>query len=227
MSNLPTDPHPTSEEHETGLRAIVVALRRVALVVLVVGAASLGLVGCGDDDEAGTGTDPLRSDEPTGGQSPRDLVGAGAAPELEIRAADDGSFEPERIRVGAGATVQLTFENEGSTDHTFTMEELDIDELVEPGGVASIEVSFPDTGTYEFVCRIHEDDGMRGEFEVVEGDDDASTTTELTEGSGDPGSGSAPEGGTVPLDPGGEGGEGAETDAENEDSSAGGVGSES
>lgn len=227
MPDLPHDNAAIRNDVPEGLpTTLLTGVRRLGIMILVVGAASLGLVGCGDDEGASDEPPPLLADEPNYDASERDLTGIGAAPQLKFRLTDDDRFGPSRVRVGVASTVQLTIENEGSAEHTFTMEELDIDETIEPGGIVSLDVSFPETGTYEFVCRIHGDEGMRGEFVVEESDlDPRSTTTDLTDGTGDPGSGSEPEGGTVPLDPGGLDGEGAGTDADNEDSSAGGVGS--
>jgi plastocyanin len=209
-SNLPVNFRPRTKRHR--LWAVVAGATLLAAPVLV---------GCSDDDDTGDGltadtTAPVGGDlggeateegELEGTDGTVDLSGAGEDPVVEIRAGD-GSFEPSTVTVEARSTVSVTFENEGTSDHSFTIEELGIDEVVEPNGTVTVEVPVPaEEGTLAFVCRFHQDGGMTGTFEIVAADDDAnSTTTALTDGTGDPGGGSAPEGGTVPIDPGGQSG---------------------
>ena len=47
--------------------------------------------------------------------------------------ADDFYFEKTFQKVTAGQTVSVTIENEGSAQHTFTIDSLNIDEVLERG----------------------------------------------------------------------------------------------
>jgi plastocyanin len=55
--------------------------------------------------------------------------------------------------------------NEGDAPHTFTSDDLKIDESIKPGKEVEVSLTFPDSGTAEFHCEIHPD--MMGSIEVV------------------------------------------------------------
>lgn len=78
---------------------------------------------------------------------------------------DDFYFGPTVLRGGAGQTLTLEAHNEGENPHTFTIEG-GVDEEVQPGDTAEIEVTFPDSGTLLFACTFHASQGMRGGLEV-------------------------------------------------------------
>lgn len=71
-------------------------------------------------------------------------------------------FEPANAVVEAG--VPVTFRNDGGADHTVTMESLDLDVVVEPGGETTY--TFTEPGTYEYTCKYHPP-GMKGIVTVV------------------------------------------------------------
>ena len=64
----------------------------------------------------------------------------------------DNAFEPSDPVVDEGSSVTLA--NEGEAAHTFTIEEEGIDEMVDAGGEASIDISLA-AGEYGFVCSFH------------------------------------------------------------------------
>jgi plastocyanin len=61
----------------------------------------------------------------------------------------------------------LHLENEGSTEHNFSVSDQGIDQDVEDGGNADVTVTFPESGTLVFFCKYHQDMGMRGALEVA------------------------------------------------------------
>lgn len=73
----------------------------------------------------------------------------------------DGGFLPRDITIVTGGTIELT--NSGNIPHTFTVEPVDIDEVVQPGGEVSMTVTAA-AGTYDLICRFHE--LMRGTLTV-------------------------------------------------------------
>jgi plastocyanin len=125
-----------------------------ALLVLVMVAASCG------GDEGGTIT--------LGGENANDHgtedVSGESSIEFEL---DDFYFEPTLLQGEAGQTLTLEAFNEGDEAHTFTSDELGVDEELQPGGETSIEVTFPDSGQVVFICRFHDSQGMRGALEVA------------------------------------------------------------
>jgi plastocyanin len=147
--------------------------------VLVALALSLGLVatGCaeeepsltagggGDDQDEGheeRGTVSIAGQEATNRGS-KDVAGVGEV-ELEL---DDFYFSPTVLEGEAGQTLTVTMHNEGDAPHTFTVDDVDVDQELQPGdeGV-SAEVTFPDSGALVFYCRFHRDGGMLGALSV-------------------------------------------------------------
>ena len=80
---------------------------------------------------------------------------------------DDFYFEPTVLRGEAGQSLTLEAFNEGDEAHTFTSDELGVDQELGPGEEASIDITFPDSGQVVFICRFHESQGMRGAIEVA------------------------------------------------------------
>jgi plastocyanin len=66
-----------------------------------------------------------------------------------------------------GQRITLELKNEGGSEHNLTIGELMIDQDVEPGDEAEVEVTFPDSGTLTFFCKYHRGQGMAGAFRVA------------------------------------------------------------
>lgn len=75
---------------------------------------------------------------------------------------DDYYFSPTVLSGEAGQTLELRLGNAGEAAHTFTVDALGIDVTVEPGQEARVDVTFPDSGAFAFICRFHAGRGMRG-----------------------------------------------------------------
>lgn len=125
--------------------------------------------------------------------------GGGAAPagpgELSLTGTDEFKFDPPTLTVPAGQTVNLTFKNAGSVEHSFAIfaagEELDhileemsmmtgedemhdelLFEMHELAGGASNTESFTapaEAGEYVFICTVpgHAQAGMAGTLTVT------------------------------------------------------------
>jgi plastocyanin len=79
--------------------------------------------------------------------------------------ASDFKFEPESLEGHATHTVDLTFVNEDDTEHSFTIDDMDVDVEAEGGEEATTTFTPEETGTFEFYCRYHPDT-MTGELTV-------------------------------------------------------------
>ena len=79
---------------------------------------------------------------------------------------DDFYFEPTVIAGNPREALTLRLVNEGSTAHTFTLQDQGIDIELQPGARARAEVTFPASGLVTFVCRFHAGAGMRGALQV-------------------------------------------------------------
>jgi plastocyanin len=78
--------------------------------------------------------------------------------------AEDIEFSPVIAHAEAGR-VTIFLENKDLTAHTFTVDRLDVDEVV-PGGGSSRIVFDAEPGSYEFVCSIAGHEEMTGTLEI-------------------------------------------------------------
>jgi outer membrane protein assembly factor BamB/plastocyanin len=76
-------------------------------------------------------------------------------------------FKPTEVTIEAGTPATIVLENQDSVPHTFVIDELDIHESVDPGQLATVQVS-PEPGTYTFYCELpgHREAGMEGTLTV-------------------------------------------------------------
>ena len=124
----------------------MVAARTAAAMILVV-----GLAACGDDDDSESGDTGSETTE-------SEATGSGAT----ITAANI-AFDPTELSVAAGETI--TLRNEDGVEHSFTIDDPEIDAEAEGGEEATVDA--PDEpGTYDFHCRYHPDQ-MTGTLTVT------------------------------------------------------------
>lgn len=109
--------------------------RRLALIaaLTVVGVAAAG---CGGDDPSG---DP-------GGDA------SSIAPATAAIGIVDFAFEPSTLTVAPGST-DITITNNDTADHTFTLDDGSVDEVVGQGSTGTLTVSV--TASTGFHCSIH------------------------------------------------------------------------
>lgn len=81
---------------------------------------------------------------------------------------DDFSFSPETITVDEDDRLIILFRNDGAIEHTFTIDELDVDVVVDPGNASTAEFTVTKAGTYTYYCTVptHQDLGMEGTLVV-------------------------------------------------------------
>jgi plastocyanin len=84
--------------------------------------------------------------------------------ELELEA-DDFYFGPTVLDGDAGQQLTLSLHNEGDAPHTLTTDD-GVDVEMDPGGTATVDVTFPDSGALVFYCRFHRGQGMLGALSV-------------------------------------------------------------
>ena len=111
---------------------------RISVVLLV--SATL-LAGCDGDGGTGDG-----ENDPPG--SPTDL-------EITVTA-DEFRFDPTSFLAKRDQEVDLTFTNDDTTTHTFTAEELSVDEETPAGASTTVTFLVPDEDVViDWSCRIH------------------------------------------------------------------------
>jgi len=99
---------------------------------------------------------------PTSPAPPADVTGKSA---FTIDAYDN-FFSPNTLNGSAGQKLNLTITNLGAATHTFTISSEGVDVLLAPGTSQTVEVTFPKSGSTQFVCRFHESMGMVGQLQV-------------------------------------------------------------
>jgi plastocyanin len=72
------------------------------------------------------------------------------------------AFVPRSVVLRGQRSVTVIVTNDGVSQHSFTMDRLGIDVVVQPGQSATVDVSPPRPGVYPFYCRFHEAYDMRG-----------------------------------------------------------------
>ena len=126
----------------------------VLLVALTLVAAA-----CGGDEEGGS---TMVAGQKANDHGSQDVAGES---ELDLEL-DDFYFEPTVLTGSAGETLTLDLENEGDTEHNFSLTDQGIDQDVEDGGKASVTMTFPDSGALVFFCKYHQNMGMRGALQI-------------------------------------------------------------
>lgn len=108
----------------------------------------------------GEGLTPPQLDGLTNDHGVQELEGNSFALEL-----DDFYFEPTFVATDGGKSVTVEMTNEGDARHTFTVDPLGIDEVVNAGESAEVTVDLPEeVGTLRYYCRFHAAQGMQGAF---------------------------------------------------------------
>ena len=103
----------------------------------------------------------------------KDVSGETGKVEIEL---DDNYFDPTILKGKPGQKVELELKNEGNNPHTLTISDQMVDQEIQPGDEAETEVTFPQSGQLEFVCRFHQSKGMVGVLQTS-GSSSSSTTT--------------------------------------------------
>ena len=134
----------------------------IASALLVLAAAGCGGYG-GGSDEADEGTTTTIAGMQTESHGVKDVSGETGKVEIEMY---DDYFEPTVLKGTPGQKVELELKNEGENPHTLTISDQGVDKEIQPADEAEVEVTFPQSGQLEFVCRFHESKGMVGALEA-------------------------------------------------------------
>jgi plastocyanin len=144
-------------------------------IAVLVTAFALVAFACGDEEE------PADSDTTE--------AGGGGSPQVIEVVATDFQFDTGEIEVEPGASKPIALQNEGSAEHSLTVEELDFEIEAEGGESAAGNLEAPDEDvTYEFFCEYHPDQ-MRGTLVVGAGGEAPAGDGEESEKKDDDGGG--------------------------------------
>jgi plastocyanin len=111
------------------------------------------------------------------------VVEAKGKTEVEL---DDFYFKPTVLEGKPGEKVKLELKNEGNTEHSFTIDSQGIDQDIQPGDEAEVDVTIPKSGVVSFYCKFHKSSGMAGALAVTgqSGGTGGMTDTGTTTGGG-------------------------------------------
>ncbi len=105
-----------------------------------------------------------------GSTNPPQATTGGASSSNQVQLdASDYQFSPAQLQVAAGATLTVKLTNTGKATHSFTIRELNVDAVVQPGQETDIQVTPQSAGTLQFICRFHQSRGMVGTLTVTAG----------------------------------------------------------
>ena len=97
--------------------------------------------------------------------------------------ADNFYFEKTFLK-GTAGDVTVKIENEGSVPHSFTIDDQNIDEVLQPGKSATVTVSLAEGQPVNFYCKFHVSSGMQGAFYTTAGGTAADSGTKSSGGPG-------------------------------------------
>lgn len=121
--------------------------KRLLVVAVVVVAAFAAACG-GTDDGGASATEPAGE----GGDAAVTLTAANFA------------FDPSTVTAAVGDTIEFT--NEDDAEHSFTIDDSDVDEDVDGGGSTTVDLGSLEAGSYDFYCKYHKD-SMTGTLEIT------------------------------------------------------------
>lgn len=155
------------------------AKRRLLPMVVVASIVSILLVACGGGATPAPATaqpasppPPPPAAAPAAPAAPSSSVPSGSAggAQFEVTLEDPAGsgaykFGPADMTFSVGETVTFAFSSE-SEFHTFTVDDLGIDESVDGGTTTTLTFTFDKAGTFDLICVPHEALGMVGTITV-------------------------------------------------------------
>lgn len=148
-------------------------MNRISMIILaLIISLALAAAACNGDSEATSGASPPSTVAPAA--APPALSTAAAAPAtagaIAVSLQDPGgsgsyAFSPTEFSFSVGETVTFPLASEKEF-HTFTVDDLGIDESVNAKTVVEITFTFDTAGTFEIICVPHQALGMVGTITV-------------------------------------------------------------
>ena len=147
--------------------------RRLSVPIIVTVLLTMVLAACGgsDDpgDEAGTSSPPPPASAPTVAAptaAAQPALSGDGVTKFAVENQDPGGtgeykFVPSQLQFSVGETVEFTITAE-TEFHTFTIDELNIDQALDAGEAITFTFTFDTPGEYRLICIPHEALGMEG-----------------------------------------------------------------
>ena len=143
----------------------------IAAALSLFAAAGCGGYGGGSKDSEEGGTTTIAGMQ-TESHGTKDVSDESGKVEIELY---DNYFEPTVLKGKPGQKVELELKNEGENPHTLTISDQGVDKEIQPGDEGEVDVTFPQSGQLEFVCKFHESKGMIGALQAGSSDGSSSS----------------------------------------------------
>ena len=149
-----------------------------ARLVVVLAFLGLAAAACAKSTNAGSGSSSTPTVSASSGtpvslpgkvtnKGTKDLSAMGSSVHFTLEADnDDGQFyfNPTFLKITPGSKITVELENDGSTEHNFSIEALNINQDLEKGQKKTITFTLPANGAVNFFCEYHHKLGMQGAF---------------------------------------------------------------
>ena len=140
-------------------------MRRRMVIGVLVGMLALVAAGCGGGDDDGGGASATTAAPETTAAPATTAGGGGGEDELQLTASGT-AWDKTSLDMTSGAEVRIQVTNQDSIEHNFTFAEANANQDVEGGEDATVTLTAPAAGSYEFFCKFHPS-AMRGTVTVT------------------------------------------------------------
>jgi plastocyanin len=137
-------------------------MRRGMVIGVLVGVLALVAAGCGGGDDNGDGSASAATQTTA---APATTGGGGGGTEIQLTASGT-AWDKTSLDMTSGAEVKVEVTNQDTIEHNFTFAEAGANQDVEGGEDATVTVTAPAAGSYEFFCKYHPS-AMRGTVTVT------------------------------------------------------------
>ena len=129
--------------------------RRGGLVTgVLVGVLALAAAGCGGGDDSGGASATTAAPETTSAPETTAAAGGGGEDELQLTASGT-AWNTTSLEMAAGAQVSIEVDNQDTMQHNFTFEAAQADVDIPDNEDATVSITAPAAGSYEFFCKFH------------------------------------------------------------------------
>ena len=90
--------------------------------------------------------------------------GTGTIKNGKVEVEQDNYYFNKTFLKGSSGQVTVELHNEGNTEHSFTIDDQNIDKVVQPGKKAKVTVTLAAGEPVTFYCKFHRSLGMQGAF---------------------------------------------------------------
>ena len=148
-----------------------------ARLVVVLAVLGLAAAACAKSTNAGSSNTPTATASSNAApvslpgkvtnKGTKDLSAMGTSVHFTLEADNDNGqfyFNPTFLKITPGSKITVELENEGSTEHNFSIEALGVNQDLAKGQKKTITFTLPANGAVNFFCEYHHNLGMQGAF---------------------------------------------------------------